>query len=377
VWSFVLLYLACSVSYAFSRLDNSSFARQYQVALTLLPVPCLATMLYSKARKPLLCLMAALVLVAACNLRLPEYFPLTERRYLPAALQAGSEYGVPAAGTGRFAAKALQEEGAVKAALDRVLEPGETFLDLTMEGQHYFTAERRLLTEYPVYYTYPGDLPQKRALELLESQKVATALLDSSMVYDDSPLNLRAYYLYRYALLRGLPWEISPDKTLVMPAGHFTRAGLVPPDRATALRLLDKQFPDVNLQRLPEVWGRGGKKWKQQFPELLPLIPVRDAGPAKFHELRPGRVFEGRAGGLLFLEIAHSSAQALPLRISWKTGNGPDQGGQMFFKAGTGMHIVPLDASPRWLLAAEILSLTIEAQDEEPFSVREAVLHSR
>src|SRR4030042_1195476 len=139
-----------------------------------------------------------------------------------------------------------------------------------MEG-HYFSSQRKLITEYPVYFVYPGENPQLRAIEKLRNHNVRVTLLEP-WHWDKAPSPLRTYYLYRYALLHGLPFEITPTKTLLLPPEYIERLGLTPPNPTQTLQLLDKQFPRNDFSYYPGVWGRGYKKFAADLRLVLELI---------------------------------------------------------------------------------------------------------
>jgi hypothetical protein len=372
--AFVLIYTVCSISYAFARMDGIVYARSYQVAMTLAGVLALAIGRFCRpgqARTVLLLILLLLALSMPWHIIKPSHLWKGGAEPWPtfAAVADGRDFGLPNLGQGRFSERFLTEEAAVRRALDRVLAPDETFLDLTMEGLHYFTSERKLWTEYPVYYVYPGDKPQKRALEVIARKRIYVSLLDSSMVFDNSPVNLRGYYLYRYALLTGLPWEISPTKTILMPAEYFKRIGSNPPGTLESLHLLDKQFPDLDFEYLPSVWGRGFTKWRNILTEILNWDNQLDNSVSIHHTFLPPQGLRGKDGGLLLIDIDLQSSAQAPLEITWHNADWPDETNKITFTARNGLNLIPLDAAPRWLLADTITTVTLATQDT-PFAIR-------
>jgi hypothetical protein len=366
--SFAILFGLASISYAFSRTDGLPYARQAQVGLILL-LPLVAAVM---AHVPTAGVRAGALGALLCFAALwPREFtsPIaflgagrTIQVLGPVDLQDAAALGMPNLGVGNFPQGYVEEDGALKQALDRVLSPAETFLDLTMNGLHYFSTGRRMVTEYPVYYVYPGDKPQLRAIEALEQHDVAVTLLEPDY-YDESPSSLRTYYLYRYALLHGLPWQITPTKTLLIPPEDFSKVGLAPPDPGETLHLLDEQFPQTNFSYLPAVWGRGFRGLASR------LRPVRDlsaelprvggADPSIELGVRPG--IRGDAAGLLILDLDVPPNRERDVLIRWTDSRLPAETNEIQFKALAGTNIVPLDASPRWLLESSITMLTIAA----------------
>jgi len=375
---FVLIYTACSLSYAFSRMDYSYNVRNYQVAISMAGVLALAIGRFCpRGRAGNLLLL--ILLLTAVSRPLEWFYPRHIFRggagpFQTAEIADGKDYGLPNLGRGIFNGAFLAEEAAVRRALDRVLEPDETLLDLTIEGLHYFTSERRLLTEYPVYYVYPGDKPQKRALEVIGRRGIKVSLLDGSMVIDGSPVNLRGYYLYRQAVLSGRPWEISPTKTLLMPEDYFKRIGLEPPSLRESLPLLDKQFPNLDFKLIPSVWGRGFSKWRN-MSEIINWDDQLEETVKTEHRFEAPQGLRGREGGLLLLNIDKAPSEPFPVEIIWSDRDWPGETNKIRFTARRGLNLVPLDAAPRWLLADDISQLT--AISQLPFSINTCRLLNR
>ena len=346
--SFIILFAFASVSYGFSRTGWAPYLRQSQVLLTIL-LPLLAGILvYIPSRV----IRTVCLGVFLCFTPLwPRYIPspmyfFKSARDFPAMeevdLQDAEGFGLPHLGVGFFPADHLQEEAAVKKVLDAVLAPNETFLDLTMHGLHYFSSQRKMVTEYPIYYVYPGDRPQLRALEALRDNDVRVALLDP-ISFDQSPSPLRTYYLYRYALLRGLPLEVTASKTLLMPPEYFARLDLIPPNPAQTLQMLDKQFPMTQFSYLPGVWGRG----YLEFSKDLQLVRELTAGPEQADGNRPSIDFElqpslrGADAGLLVLDMEMPEDFEGDGFLRWVIGDLPEEKNQIQFKPIKGVNIIP------------------------------------
>lgn len=266
LFSFVVLYVFISISYGFSRMDWWPYGRQFQVFLAIL-VPLLTGVIAFVRSKKVQALCICILLIFAgiwpVSIISPNNFMETAHDFPVLAeseIQDASAYGLTSLGVGRFSVDYLLEEQVLKKSLDQVLLPDETYLNLTVEGMHYITTQRKLVTEYPNYFVYPGEAPQFRAIEELRKNHVQVTLLEPTYA-DESPSPLRTYYLYRYALLNGLPWEITPTKTLLLPLEYFSKIGLTSPSPTQTLQMLDKQFPMTNFSYLPSVWGHGYQKF--------------------------------------------------------------------------------------------------------------------
>ncbi|HJV66997.1 MAG TPA: hypothetical protein VJ550_14790 [Geomonas sp.] len=386
---FVAVYLYVGIGYGFSRMDCCIASRQYVMAAGLVAVLFAALMIYCPpgAGRRGLGLLLLTVLFTRQFLE-PGGFPSAKKFYYPGKALYHNVYfsRVPDAneltrnssehlGTGLYPAGYEREARAVREAMDSILAPGETFLDLTVDGLHYFSSGRKLLTEYPVYYVYPGDKPQFRALDVLRRNHVRVSLLDNSWVIDHSPVSIRAFYLYRYALQNGLPLEISPKKTVLMPAEYFRRLNLPVPDEAATMRLLDRQFADNDLGHLPEVWGRGVAKFAKKL-RLCRDFSRPQPGNQSECRLPLGPPLKGGDGGVLVVDLATGGGREVPCELFWRNGK-LGEVSSLRFTARSGPQIIPADSSHRWLLASSISEVGIRSLDGRPLSISSARLYAR
>lgn len=373
VFSIVATYAFCLVSYGFSRTDYESSARQYQVFLSILPVLMIGTIVYIRTwRTTLSSVIAFLIFFWVFDtFQLVSFNLFSLPRDTIASLSAistfekhdfqdAADFKMPHVGYGKFPSGYLEESANLKKHLDRILQPDETFLDMTMVGLHYFSSQRRVFTEYPVYYTIPGDTPQYRTINTLRKHNIALSLLEPEY-FDETPSSLRAHYLYRYALLNGLPFKISERQTLLMPPRYFKKIGEPLPDLCQTFVLLDEQFPQKDLKWLPQVWGRGYQKFAKELTHIrkLDIITPDERQPLqKTLPLNPA--IRGLGAGLLALDV--ETSEQLKISISWENELGVQSNRITFLTNGKKTVIVPLDASPRWLLSRRISSLTLQAE---------------
>ena len=380
VFLFIVVYLFVGISYGFSRMDYRLVTRQSWIVMSLIPVLFLTILLYCPIKNMKRNTLFILIIIFANRVEIP--FPgkaLFEKKSF-AEVDPSKEvllhYSSESLGIGFYPLNYQKEAHSVRTVLDSILAPDETFLNLSMDGMHYISSGRKLLTEYPVYYVYPGDKPQLRALKVLDLNRVCVTLLDHSQVFDESPVNLRTFYLYRYALQHGLPLKISPTKTLLMPREYFTRIGLTAPDDVAAIRLLDEQFPDKDLGLIPNVWGRGFAKFRDKLHPVHDFVrPLSDEpGTSLLHLAKP---LKGADGGLLVLELTMEGDKEIPCTVYWRN-ELPDTGkNYVTFIARSGTHIVPLDSSPRWLMAGSISALGVRTDPAVHVDVNRAQLFAR
>jgi hypothetical protein len=385
--SFVLSSLICFVSYSFSRTDGF-FSRILPIIASISFLLLMAVWVYCKNKKTLTtCITITLFVILFTvhkHVPIPTHLLSISNdiglKYVPRLIN-GSDLGVGRLGNG-LPGKLWDNELAIKNALAMVLGPGESFLDLTMWSEHYFISDRKCSIYYTPYFDCPGTSAQKRAVEILNQQNVKISLIDDSYFYK-TPFNLRAYHLYRYALLSGFPWEFLPGKIMMMPKEYFDKIDLVVPNKLQALRILEKVFvfESLNFGHIPFVWGRGYKNFKKHLPKILSfeqheLVNIRST---LFWELP--KVIKGIDGGLLYLNISdieqgNSSAQT-QLTVKWTNLEFPNEVNEVQFIAHVGINLIPLDSAPRWLLAGEISSITISSVHDKKFNIKQMYLLDR
>jgi hypothetical protein len=302
----------------------------------------------------------------------------------------GADFGVPKICKGLLDIAIVEDQALVKTALDKVLDEDETFLDMTLNGLHYFVSDRKLWLEYPNYYVYPGTKPQKRAIEVLKERNIRVSLLGDNNL-DHININTRAYPLYRYALLNGLPWEISAHQTILMPAEYFQKIGQNPPNKLQTLQILDKHFArplvesyhgggkELFFGYIPSIWGRGFKGFLKDFIEIASFDIANSPKTSLTIEL-PVPI-EGTEASFLYIDIAEieekDGLKDSFMRVGWVNDELPDEINELGFMAIKGINLVPMDAAPRWLLADEISLIRITMDDGRQFRVRKIKIFGR
>jgi hypothetical protein len=278
---------------------------------------------------------------------------------VPATLVDGARYGLPRLGLADVAAEHLARLTSLRRILDTLLDPGETYLDMTNRNGHYFYFERRPPIESGALYNLPNDVQQLRAIARLRAEPVPVVLAYAdSILHDGGPVSLRNHALYRYFVQRLTPVRIDRAVFLVQ-ADRLPRLGSlsgVTVRTGDPVFALEQAFPSLPLERLPAAWGRS---WDTLRASALPVmtLPAAPAGKWSF-ESAP---LDGRAAGLLVLSLECRSDAARPvtMTVRWR---GEAGRGQLTFTADP-LVVVPLDATPRWLMANEIVELTLESSD--------------
>jgi hypothetical protein len=389
LFSFAFIYMTSAISYSFSRMNSQNNIRAYQTVLAISGILFFTIWRAIHIGSVKFILSALMFYIMGYHgINDISIWNVNNRFQREYKIIDASEFGLDRFGKGTFEDQFkwlnrnvtpetnLKEELILKENLDNILEPEETYLDLTMEG-HYYVQNRKCHVEFPVYYTFTGDRSQKRAMNFLNERNIKVALLDGSIVYDESPVNLRAFYLYRYALLNGMPYEISPFKTILMPNSHFEKIKIKPPDKLEALQILDRQFPKMDFGHLPYTWGRNYDNLESPPIELYNLTNDIFNDYEYLHTLNFKQTINGRTSDLLLLDVEILKGEAISMQVSWENMDFPNENNHVEFIAHNGINLIPLSSSPRWLLADKIGIIKILNPSDRKFKLGKIKLLKR
>ncbi len=284
----------------------------------------------------------------------------TARRVVPAdvAVVDGDTLGLP--GVGRVVAPTpnwLADVAALRRGLDRLLRPGETYLDLTQQQALYFYLGLRVPVRYVSYVAANGRLQAAEARQLAE-RPVPAVMIGPSAWFDELPDALRCYRLWRDYALRYVPVRVGTFTFLVDPvrAAAFTgapapRPGQRPVVTEARLQALDALVRPDDLHRLPMSWGRSWATLRSRFVVVGRGTVTRQAtvgDPWAVATVPTDRVPDGAAADFVLLHV--TTAGDPQLLLQWQDVSGAWPAAAAHFAGPTGNLLVPLGAYPRWLL---------------------------
>jgi hypothetical protein len=318
----------------------------------------------------------------------------------PAGADEAARSGLPGLDRTAVPAADLSRLLAIDAVLDVLLEPDETYLDLTNRNAQYFYLDRRVPIESGAPYNLPDDHQQRRAVAALEAQKIPAVLAGPDrMLFDSGPPSYRSYAIYRYLMWRfvparinGLVFLVRPDRLARVLEHLGERADLSDP-----ASLLDTLFRQANLLGLPGSWGGS---WPALQKLVLPVrqldvassVPlhldatgagafrVAGATPAVRWDLATAPLRGKDAGLLTFQFVCLSGSGEVPLEVAWAPAGESIQPVTTVRFTSAPKVAVPLDAAPRWLLARSIHSLQISVAEPNrcpEFSIADVRLWQR
>jgi len=283
--SSIALILIWFVPYAVGRIDAGVPSRLGYITMPalLLWLPILLRQHLGAKRLAL----AGLVTVAfagifARRLSLETFLSLPTQRFAvdPKTLADGAEWGMPNLGR-RIAIEPGHRERLqkIKRVLDGVLQPGETYLDLTSRNAQYFYFGLPVPIEVGAVYNLCAVPQQLRAVDQLKADPppVVLALADNIWL-DGGRISMRAYHLYRYAALHYQPLLI--DEMIF----------LMRPDRAPAFRrLLENEPPTLQPAETQN------ERWLNGVSVDKPIVIFPKSTIARM--LRPGMILTFAAAG--------------------------------------------------------------------------------
>lgn len=297
---------------------------------------------------------------------------------------------------------------AVRKVLEQVLDPQETYLDLSGRHAMYYYVERRPAVESASLYNLVGEKQQLRAIQFFRAARPPAMLLSAdNIVHDGGPSSLRSNLLYREVMLTKGYKLVSIDKQIwLIRADRVGRLTAAPPvvaidlDSPAALAVLEPIYHLKNLESVPASWGRSEKSLERG---MTPVMRIPSESPDSMNAVRalgggsyaitgedphvrfalPGPRPSGRQVGLLSFDFSCASRQAIPMIGLYWSAPGQPEGAPTFmtFRGRQGRLIVPVDSAPSWLLAKHIDTVRFDVDGGvegcETFSIRNVALLAR
>jgi hypothetical protein len=296
---------------------------------------------------------------------------------------------------------------AVRNLLDRVLEPQETFLDVSGRHAIYFYVDRRPALESAAMYNLVGERQQLRAIRSIRMSHFPAILLSAdNLVHDGGPSSLRSNLVYRELMLSnnykvvvadGQVWMIRSDRMKKLNLDATTSVADL---NESAVSVLDLIYRKQDLESLPASWGRSSQSLQSKVSSVL-KIPTEIPDTGKSINTLGGSQYlivgedpqvrfnvaasnlSGRQAGLLSFDFSCESPEAVPtIGLYWTTPK-TSEGSTTFltFRGHQGRLIVPVDSAPSWLLADRIDTVRFDIDGDsagcKKFAIRNVELLAR
>ncbi|GAH03607.1 unnamed protein product, partial [marine sediment metagenome] len=180
-----------------------------------------------------------------------------------AGFTVGEDVGISKLGAGRMNPAHLKRLVSIKKVLDTVLDPDETYLDMSGRSAQYYYFQRRPPIEVGAIYNLVGVAQQMRAIASLKSHRPKAIVIGANnKLFDGGPASLRSPLLYRFVILQpgfvqvsidGIDWLIARDRLNRLPDLDLLETfelNDVFPNRIHEL------FKTTDLKYIPASWGR-------------------------------------------------------------------------------------------------------------------------
>ena len=288
---------------------------------------------------------------------------------------------------------------AIKQVLNAVVDPGETYLDLTNRSADYFYLGYPPPIQAGAVYNMPHRNQQLRALQKLEVTPPPIILASAdNLLLDGGTVALRAHLLYRYIVERYTPIAVDKYIYMVRPdrlerlktrlASVATNSNIEVGDtQAARLTLLDQVFLVDNLQKIPRSWGLSFESLQttvqpvktldatsietQQAVKKIGQTTYRITGKDPFITFNVENLnLNGRDAGILAFDFSGDRHNALAtVQIDWESraNDPPGTINRVSFSVKNGKVLVPLDAAPRWLFAEGVKTIRVAIVEPVPY----------
>jgi hypothetical protein len=301
----------------------------------------------------------------------------------------GTAVGMPELGKANMDPSHLNRLIVIRQVLDKVLDPKETYLDLTGRHATYYYFNRRPPIETGSTYNLVTESQQLRAISSLKQSPPPAILISADNLFrDEAPASLRTNLLYRSILL-------TPGYKVVKIGTHvwLLRADRV--ERTFGMNVISvSDVDDLSsnviheifrvpyLRSIPASWGRSSVTLDNKMFRVLSLDDVAPSYMNSVMRQHDGyyRVIgndplieydisklnlKGRDAGIISFDFTCEKIQGTPvIELYWSSPSNPESELTVVRLDGhNGRLIVPIDAMPAWLLAPHILSVRFDVQD--------------
>ena len=289
--------------------------------------------------------------------------------------RSGTALDLPALGEIYATKKRFESLERLNAALQTLLRPGETYLDLTNRQASYFYLGLPSATAYGAPWLAANTRLQKQLLEQIQRQPPPVVWIGPAQLHDTGTPALRTFKLYRYLTSNYVPVAMNAHTFLVEPGRASAWAGTP----AEQMELLRAAFEMPALGRLPTAWGGSFENLADDFVSVQQLttanndVPVAD-GSATVLGMPAAR--SGRDADFVKFDFASnlSAKSNMEIAIRWTSELGD---GSARLTAANGINLLPMGAYPLWLQSRQISKIDIEPVAPPPklkYLVREVEL---
>lgn len=279
----------------------------------------------------------------------------------------GTDVGLPKLGA-VLPNRTVDEARALAAALGGLLRPGETYFNLGYASDFYYYLDLPVPTLYAETLVPASGAMQGRMLRQIAAHRPPVALAAPWVTS-----SLRSYYLYRDFVLRYAAIRRERFVFLVEPA-RAPDVGPIGSDEQVAL--LDSAYRIPHLRKVPSAWGHSWPALAARFTSVVALgsdrlrrrhdVTEASDGVWIVSGPRPAVEFQLSDLGLRgaeadFLKLDFVGAPGSELLVSWASmGRSVGEPVALTIARNSETLLIPLGATPSWLLSKRLDSLRLE-----------------
>lgn len=368
------------IPYSMGRIDSKGLSRTGAVTIFVLCVVLPLVLVLRKKGKPALALFAAVFLLGVGNSACYESPAALARKAVQAvAVPVGAQWTEgrsisPLFGDTFADGETLSNVMALKGVTDRVILPGESYLDLTNHVGYYYLLNYKVPAVYAGYYTVASEDVQNRVIRALRKDPPPLVWAGPARTFGSGTASLRSYRLYRWLLQNGyVPMQANGLQFLVREDRYKALFDALPP-LSQQVRDLSATFNNGYLGGIPLAWGRNMDRLAPRFRQgnvgLRQTAQVQgefrqtmdvSATPVVVVELTANESFRGGENDFMLLRFSGASGP-VQVRASWsEAGNPFEEWRSVVFAAHSGAPLlIPLGSHPDWLLSGEIGKMRFE-----------------
>jgi hypothetical protein len=268
----------------------------------------------------------------------------------------GNSLGLPNLGHIYAPAEVLAHVTGLKAELDPLLRPGETYLDLTNRQANYFYLGLPSPVSYGAPWFAGNTALQDRLLAEIKSRPPPVVWLAPGLLYGPETAAVHLYKLYRFLAQEYVPFSHNGYVFLIAPE-RFSDRNLTPQN---GIRILREVLGGEDLGWLPSAWGLSWSRLEGHFAEVqklsVPDAPITDGTGVSLQSSE--NHYSGERSDFVKLDFWSNlnPSNRMTIEISWTSEHGA---GSARLFAANGTNLVPLGAIPDWLLARNISDLKL------------------
>jgi hypothetical protein len=316
------------------------------------------------------------------------YTPL-EAVKIPSNLVDGNRIGMPNIGLASIEENKIAKLLSIKEVFNALIDQGETYIDLTNRQAYYFYLNYKPPIETGAIYNLVSKNQQLRSIKAVKNNPPPVILASAdNILHDGGTVSYRSPLIYRFFVQEYIPVLIGDVVYLVKPdrIERLKKFNEISEINFNKIDLLDRCFRMKDLQKLPIAWGQSISTLKKELTFIVSIdsislsqsnsiylnpegqYGINGPNPYITFDLNPNKV-NGTDAGILTFHFICNTKHPIVMKLYWGSkASLPSENTAIRFFVKNGFVVIPLDASPKWLLENEITFLKFVIQEPKDIS---------